>query len=446
MKTCQYVLTPLVAALLFLLGTDHVVAQLTRTDSQIAYYQQLIKRNPRNGRAFYGLGDALIRKARETGDPNYFNRAEEALRKSLEIAPQNAGATRHLAYVFYSRHEFEPAALYARKAIEIEADDGDSYGILGDALLEVGKYDEARDTYQKMMQLEDSLYSRSRLAGLKSIHGDSMGSIAELEKAIAAGKATQQPAESVAWAQWQLGTDFLSLGDLAKAEAYYRQSLQSYPNYYRAQAGMAQVRGAQKRYDEAIDHYQKAIAVLPMPDYVAALGDLYGKIGKPAQARQQYELVEYIGRLNAINQVLYNRELAYFYADHDMKLAESLELAKRELDYRKDIYAYDLLAWTLTKNGRHAEAQAAMASALRLGTQDARLFYHAGMIAHALADADQARTHLARALALNPHFHVRHARVAADTLASLNANPPLTSASGPGSRAAHPRTGSRPGS
>src|SRR5262249_57909072 len=92
MKTCQYVLTPLVAALLFLLGTDHVVAQLTRTDSQIAYYQQLIKRNPRNGRAFYGLGDALIRKARETGDPNYFNQAEEALMISLKIEPQNAGA------------------------------------------------------------------------------------------------------------------------------------------------------------------------------------------------------------------------------------------------------------------------------------------------------------------------------------------------------------------
>src|SRR5215831_1710410 len=419
MKTCQYVLTPLVAALLFLLGTDHVVAQLTRTDSQIAYYQQLIKRNPRNGRAFYGLGDALIRKARETGDPNYFNRAEEALRKSLEIAPQNAGAKRHLAYVFYSRHEFEPAALYARKAIEIEAGDGDSYGILGDALLEVGKYDEARDTYQKMMQLEDSLYSRSRLAGLQSIHGDSTGSIAELEKAIAAGKATQQPAESVAWAQWQLGTDFLSLGDLAKAEAYYRQSLQSYPNYYRAQAGMAQVRGAQKRYDEAIDHYQKAIAVLPMPDYVAALGDLYGKIGKPAQARQQYELVEYIGRLNAINQVLYNRELAYFYADHDIKLQQGLELAQRELDYRRDIYAYDVVAWNLYKNGKFEEAREAVRQALKLSTQDAKLHYHAGMIYQRLGEKEKAKEHLHRALSINPYFHIFFSDTAKRTLVEL---------------------------
>jgi len=419
MKTCQYVLTPLVAALLFLLGTDHVVAQLTRTDSQIAYYQQLIKRNPRNGKAFYGLGDALIRKARETGDPNYFNRAEEALRKSLEIAPQNAGAKRHLAYVFYSRHEFEPAALYARKAIEMEADDGDSYGILGDALLEVGKYDEARDAYQKMMQLEDSLYSRSRLAGLKSIHGDSTGSIAELEKAIAAGKATQQPAESVAWAQWQLGTDFWSLGDLTKAEAYYRQSLQSYPNYYRAQAGMAQVRAAQERYDDAIDLYRKAIAILPMPEYIAALGDVYSKIGKSDEARRQYELVEYIGQLSALNKALYNRELAYFYADHDIKLQQGLELAQRELDYRRDIYAYDVVAWNLYKNGKFEEAREAMSQALKLSTQDAKLHYHAGMIYHRLGEKEKAREHLGRALSINPYFHIFFADTAKHTLVEL---------------------------
>jgi tetratricopeptide (TPR) repeat protein len=420
MKTYQYLSTTVVAAILFVLGTDHALAQPTRTDYQIAYYQQLIKRNPRNGKAFYGLGDALIRKARETGDPSHFNRAEEALKKSLEIAPTNAGAMRHLAYVFYSRHEFEPAALHSRKAIEMDANDGDSYGILGDALLEVGKYDEARDAYQRMMQLEDSLYSRSRLAGLKSFHGDPAGSITELEKAIAAGKGAKQPAESIAWAEWQLGTDHFTLGDLAKAEAYYRQSLQSYPNYYRAQAGMAQVRGAQKRYDEAIDLYQKAISVLPMPEYVAALGDLYGKIGKPAQARQQYELVEYIGRLNALNQVLYNRELAYFYADHDIKLSESLELAHRELDYRKDIYAYDLLAWSLYKNGKAEEARDAIHEALKLGTQDAKLFFHAGMIYYRLGENEKARGFLARAISTNPQFHVLHAETAALTLKQLD--------------------------
>ncbi len=171
---------------------------------------------PANSRAYYGLGDALIRKARETGDPSYFNRAEEALKKSLEINPNNAGAMRHLAYVFYSRHEFEPAAVHAGKAIEMDSRDGDSYGILGDALMETGEYEKAEDAYQKMMQLEESLYSYSRRAGLKSVRGDSGGAMADLERAVAAGKAAKQPAESIAWAEWQLGNDHFSLRKIGK--------------------------------------------------------------------------------------------------------------------------------------------------------------------------------------------------------------------------------------
>lgn len=419
MKTCQYLPTTIIAALLWLLGTDYALAQPTRTDSQIAYYQQLIKRSPRNGKAFYGLGDALIRKARETGDPAYFNRAEEALKRSLEIVPKNAGAMRHLAYVFYSRHEFEAAAHHARKAIEINPTDGDSYGVLGDALLEVGDYGRAEEVYKKMMELEENLYSYSRLAGLKSLRGDSMGAIVDLERAITSGKAARQPAESVAWAEWQLGSDHFVLGKLKNAETYYRQALETYPNYYRALAGMAQVRAAQKNYGEAIGLYQKAISILPMPDFAAALGDIYIKIGKPELAKQQYELVEYIGRLNSLNQALYNRELAYFYADHDMKLAESLELAKRELDYRKDIYAYDLLAWSLYKNDKVEEARDAIEKALELGTQDTKLFFHAGMIYHRRGEKEKAKQYLAKAIATNPHFHIFYADTAQKTLEQL---------------------------
>jgi tetratricopeptide (TPR) repeat protein len=401
------------------MGSLPVSAQRMATDNHITYYQRLLQRNPLNPRAYYGLGDALIRKARETGDPSYFNRAEEALKKSLDINPNNAGAMRHLAYVFYSRHEFEPAAVHAGKAIEMDSTDGDSYGILGDALMETGEYQKAEDAYQKMMQLEQSLYSYSRRAGLKSVRGDSGGAMADLERAVAAGNAAKQPAESIAWAEWQLGNDHFTLGKLAKAEAFYRRSLATYPNYYRALAGMAQVRAAQKRYDEAIDLYRKAIAILPMPEYIAGLGDIYSKIGNSDEARKQYELVEYIGKLNALNKALYNRELAYFYADHDIKPKEGLELARRELDYRRDIYAYDVMAWNLYKNGKAEEAREAINNALRLGTKDAKLFYHAGMIYHRLGDKPNAQKYLKSALETNSHFHILFADEAARTLKGL---------------------------
>ncbi|TMA08031.1 MAG: tetratricopeptide repeat protein [Deltaproteobacteria bacterium] len=420
MKTPRLIAVMIVLALcLFGFWPEPLLAQRTTTDNEIVYYERLLKRNPRNARAYFGLGDALIRKARESGDPAYFNRAEEVLKRSLEISPRNADVMRHLAYVFYSRHEFGQAATYANKAIEIDSTNADAYGILGDAFLEVGRYDKAEEAYQKMMELEQNLYSYGRLAGLKSIHGDNRGAIADLEQAIQSGKTAGNPKEGIAWAEWQLGSDRFTLGNLKDAEAYYLQALQTYPNYYRALAGMAQVRTAQKRYDEAIDLYQKAIGILPMPEYAAALGDLHVKTRRPELARQLYELVEYIGYLNTLNKVLYNRELAYFYADHDIKLKEGLELAWRELEYRRDIYAYDLLAWSLYKNGKPEEALNPMSEALKLGTKDAKLFFHAGMIYQSLGEREKAKEYLRRAVATNPHFHILYADAAAQTLEEL---------------------------
>ena len=93
-----------IAMMLVLLGVFHAApdlaaAQQAKTDKQIAYYQQLLRRHSRNANLYFGLADALIRKARESGDPTYFNRAEEALKRTLQLAPKKAGAMRHLAYV-----------------------------------------------------------------------------------------------------------------------------------------------------------------------------------------------------------------------------------------------------------------------------------------------------------------------------------------------------------
>src|SRR5262249_13650633 len=160
----------------------------------------------------------------------------------------------------------------------------------------------------------------------------------------------------------------------------YESALASFPNYHRALAGLAKVQAGQKRYQDAIAFYQRAIGVIPLPDYAAALGDVFTRIGRGVDARKQYDLVEYIGHLSAINKTVYNRELALFYADHDLKPAVAVDLARKELDVRRDIYTYDVLAWALLKNGEPRQALAEMQQALRLDTRDARLYFHAGMI------------------------------------------------------------------
>ncbi|PYM67749.1 MAG: hypothetical protein DMD79_00365 [Candidatus Rokuibacteriota bacterium] len=419
------------------LGPASARAQGTPTDRRIDGDQRLLKRHPRDARGYYRLGDAYVQKARETGDVSYFTLAEDALRESLAIAPGTSGVVRHLAYVLYSRHAFAEAAAEAARAIVLDPDDSYAHGILGDVQLEVGRYGEAAETYQRMLALGADLYTLSRLAGLKSLHGDPAAAIADLEEAIEDGKAGGRPAESIAWAQWQLGTEHFHLGDLNAAEVRYRDALVTYPRYHRALAGLGQVRAARADYPAAIALFREAIGILPQPDYVAALGDVFVKTGRLDEARTQYALVEYIGRLSALNQVLYNRELAYFYLDHDTKLDQALALAQQELEVRRDIYAYDVLAWAWYKNGKPEAAAEAMREALKLGTRDARLFYHAGLIEHRLGRRDAARQSLRHALTTNPHFHLLQADEARRTLADLDAEPGGTPVSSPRQEVGH---------
>ena len=416
---------PAVSLMMLVMGAlapAAVEAQPSTPDRAISLQQRRLQRNPYDAASYHRLGEAYIQKARESGDMSYFDLAEQALRKSIDLAPTNAGAVRHLAFVFSSRHDFEQAVVQASRALELDPSDGDAYGVLGDALLELGKYEDADAAFHRMLEIKRDLSSYARRSGLATLRGDPDHSIADLKRAIEVGRANGQPRESIAWAEWQLGEEYFAVGDLKAAESSYRQAGTTYPGYYRAHSGLARVRAAQGRYSEAIDLYRKAMAVIPLPEYAVALGDLYSKIGRSADAKQQYELVQYMARLNALNRVLYNRELVYFYADRGVNVHEALELARREIDVRKDIYGYDALAWALFRSGRADEADAAMKEALRLGTRDAKLFYHAGMIAARLGRTAEAITHLERALATNSHFHVLHADVARATLEELRSS------------------------
>ena len=399
-------------------------------DQALDLARRRVRRHPRDSEAYRRLGDALVLKARASGDMSYLTRAEEALKKSVELAPGSAGAWSYLAYVYLTRHQFAEAMTHAARAIVLDAGNADAHGVLGDALLELGRYDEAGAAYRRMVELDGSLASYSRRSGLKNLHGDVEGAIADLELAIRLGKANQSPREAVAWAHWQLGGEHWAVGNLEAAEEQYREAMVLMPSYYRGLSGLAQVRAAQGRLAEAAELYRKSLDVIPLPETAAALGDVQARLGRPDEARRQYAVVEYIGTLNAANQAMYNRELALFYADHDLKLERALDLTEREIKERKDIYGYDALAWALYKSGRTAEAAAAMTEALRLGTRDPRLFFHAGMIHARLGDRARAREYLERARALNPRFHVVHAAVVERTLAELAGDAVTSSASG----------------
>src|SRR5262249_17807213 len=161
----------------------------------------------------------------------------------------------------------------------------------------------------------------------------------------------------------------------------YRSSLTTFPDYFRAVAGLGRVRAARGDVTGAIAEYERAVQIVPDPSFVAALGDLYKIAGRETDAAQQYRLVEQIGHLSKINGVIYNRQLATFFADHEINRDEAYQNARREFEVRQDIYGADALAWTALKAGKLDEAQSAIKDAMKLGTKDARILFHAGMIA-----------------------------------------------------------------
>ena len=398
-----------------LLPSDADVEQQT-----IRFLEERIKRDPEDFIAANKLAGQYLQRVRETGDVTYLNLALKAARASLSTLPaeQNTGGLTALAQAEYASHEFAAARDHALQLTKLEPNKSYCYQILGDALLELGEYEKAEAAFRQMEQLGGiqgltRVTIEQRIARLAALRGDANGAQRHFSNALTLALALPAPPrETVAWCRWQLGETAFSVGDYATAERHYRDALTTFPDYFRALASLGRIRAAQADIAGAIEQYEHAVRIIPDPSFVAALGDLYKLAGREKDAAAQYSLVEKIGRLNELNGTLYNRQLALFYADHDLKPDAAYTNASQEFTVRHDIYGADALAWTALKAGKITEAQRAIKEALRLGTRDARLFYHAGMIAQAAGDRSGAREYLKQALALNPQFDPMQATIA----------------------------------
>ncbi len=400
-------------------GKTH--AQSLIVDRDISLVQKILAQRP-NPELYYRLGDLYIQKGRQTGDIAYFNLSKKALTKALAMEPKLAPARRHLAFVLYSLHDFSGASSEAESALKLAPDDSYSYGVLGDAQLETGHYAAAATTYSRMVALKADLYSLSRLSGLETMRANNKAALADLKRAISDGTTAGEPPEGIAWAQVRLAQDYFLMGRLSDAAILGHAALKTYPNYHRALGLLGQTAAAQQKFNDAANYYRRAIAVIPLPQYAAALCAIYQRMGRDNDARQQHQLVEFIAHLNSLNRVLYNRVLVDYYADQDIEHRTALELAVAEFKTRQDIYGQDALAWALYRDGQAKVSLPHIRAAIRFQTTDARLYFHAGLIYAAVGDNDLARASLARALAINPHFQPILDAFAAHEYALLNAS------------------------
>ncbi len=391
-------------------------------EAMVRFLEERVKQDPEDFSALNKLAGLYLRRVRETGNVEYLDLARRAARASLKSVPEisNASGLAALTEIEFSSHEFESARDHANRLIELDPSKAYPYGMLGDALLELGEYDRTTAAYRQMERHNDGLSdaSETRLARLALLYGDQPQATRRLSNALALLlDRPAPPREAVAWTHWQLGEVAFATGDYETAEGHYRESLKVFPEYYRAHAGVGRVLEARGDLAGAIASYEQLVKRLPDPAFIATLGDLYKLAGREKEAATQYQLVEQIARLNAASVVLYTRQLALFYADHDMQAEAAYASAAAEYKIRRDIYGADAVAWTALKANKLPEAQMAMREALRLGTKDAMLLYHAAMIARAAGDPRAAGDYLERALKLNPHFAPLQSALARQALA-----------------------------
>jgi tetratricopeptide (TPR) repeat protein len=265
-------------------------------------------------------------------------------------------------------------------------------GLLGDALMEQGRLDEAATAYQKMLDLRPGLESYSRAAHLRWLVGDLEGATALMKMAARAGGGRNT--EPTAWAYTRLAHYELQSRAFERALHSLDTALEMQPEYAPALLAQGRVLLAKGQPAQAIEPLTLAARRNPLPEYQWLLADALRANGQDNEAA----LVETeIERQGAINDP---RTYSLYLATRDQHPDTAVRLAKREMAERSDVFSYDALAWSLQAAGETQRASEAMKSALSAGTQDARLFLHAAVIAAAAGDAAEAARFRKRAESL----------------------------------------------
>ena len=370
--------------------------------------EQHVARNPKDGDALAVLALAYQQRAREIGDPAYFRLADMALGRASAAGGPLPLITQGEASLANTRHRFGDGLRLATEAIRLDPENGSAYGALGDALLNLGRYEQAFKVYDRMALKAPGIASFARVANARELIGHPRAAIAADKLALEADATIP---EQVAWTMTQVGNVNFNMGRLAAAANEYRRALRRFPGYVHAEAGLARVEASEGHYREAIARLRGAITVLPIPAYVIWLGDILHASGREDAARREYALVGTIEKLFAANGVRTELQTALFDLDHNRHVADALARARVAYKSAPSIYADDALAWGLYRSGRCQAAKAHSARALRLGTRDALLVFHRAMIERCLR-SPSAHRWFRRALSINPYFSFLWAPVA----------------------------------
>jgi tetratricopeptide (TPR) repeat protein len=350
-----------------------------RRDGDIAFYTRRVAADPIGAADRARLAALYLQRARVTGDFRDYRRAEALARRSLALRVAHNGATYALlAAALLAQHRFTEALAIARTLNVRDPGVPRHQALLAEIELELGRYDAARAHFDSLWPARRDLSVAPRLARWAEITGDTALARRLLDAALTtATERRDLPAEQVAWFALRVGDFALRYGRLDDAEAALRHGLEVVPGDYRLLAALARLAARRARWRDAIGYGDQALAAVPDPATFGVMSDAYAALGDTIRAAEYARAME-IAVLGQPGR--WHRAWSLFLLDHHRRVPEVLANVRHELESRRDIYGYDLLAWALHQAGRDRAARAAMARALALHTPDPQLLAHAAAI------------------------------------------------------------------
>jgi tetratricopeptide (TPR) repeat protein len=360
-------------------------------DTEIELLQERAREASDPARALERLGWRFVAKARVSYDPGYYKLAEQSALCLEARKPESPEALLLRGHVLHNLHRFAEMETLARRLVAARGNAFD-HGLLGDALMEQGKLDESIQAYQTMVDLKPGLQAYSRAAHVRWLKGDLRGALGLMRMAATAG--SPRNGESAAWAYSRLALYELQAGSVKNALDACDAALGLQTDYAPALLARGQILLAEGKIAEAVAPLRRAAELNPLPEFKWTLADALRAAGRVKEASAVEAQLEKEGAASD------PRTFALYLATRGEQVETALRLAQEEIGARADVLTLDVLAWSQAAAGRTQEARASMERALRQGTKDARLFYHAGVIAAMAGQEDEARRWLDKAAAI----------------------------------------------
>ena len=373
-----------------------------RTKEKVNELLQKINKKPEDIKSRLQIATIYLSEARITGEhPYYYPATLQILEGVLSLDPQNFEALTFKASVLMSQHRFKDALQVAQSARGINPNNAYIYGVLVDANVELGNYEEAVKMSDIMQGLKPSLESYSRASYLREIYGDYPGSIDAMILAVKAGLIGSEP---YCWSKKTLGYLYEQTGEYKLAEKVYMGILAERPSYSFALEGLARIEKYKKNYKQALKYLDEAVAIIPEVSFHEEMADIYLLQGDTNKSNTKYMACIEMLKLDAASGHIVYLDLAKIYIKIEMYDSAYIYASKEYETRPNNIDVNRVMAEMYMKKQNPAKANENIEIAMRTGCKNPELLKLAGEIKMAIGETDRGKELLAEAKKINPNY------------------------------------------